>query len=99
MKTVSLFVYDYIFVSEKMVEVKITVIRTLSGRYPSFKVKVAQLSDEHLNSFTILYKARFGKELTRNEALEKGLSLMHLVKTVILENRRQEKITAQLENK
>lgn len=56
-----------------------------------------QLSDSQIADFIAIYKAKFGIDLTKNEALEKGGSLVHLLKTVILENKRQETPQAQLE--
>lgn len=49
-----------------------------------------KLTDQQLAEFITLYKAKFGKELTTSEALEKGTSLLNLMKTILLENKRQE---------
>lgn len=40
------------------------------------------LSHEQITSFQILYKNRFGKEISREEACEKGTKLMRLVELV-----------------
>lgn len=40
------------------------------------------LSDEQITKFQTMYKNRFGKELSREEAYEKGVKLMRLVEIV-----------------
>jgi hypothetical protein len=37
------------------------------------------LSDEQITKFQMLYLKRFGKEISREEAYEKGVKLMRLV--------------------
>ena len=37
------------------------------------------LSDEQIKKFQMLYLKRFGKEISREEAYEKGIKLMRLV--------------------
>ena len=37
------------------------------------------LNDEQIKKFQTLYKNRFGKEISREEAYEKGVKLMRLV--------------------
>lgn len=37
------------------------------------------LSDEQIRQFQFLYQARFGKEISREDAIEKGVALMRLV--------------------
>ena len=37
------------------------------------------LSDEQITKYQTLYKNRFGKEISREEAYEKGIKLMRLV--------------------
>ena len=37
------------------------------------------LSDEQITKFQTLYKNRFGKEINREEALEKGTKLIRLI--------------------
>lgn len=38
-----------------------------------------QLSDEQVAKFQAIYKARFGKEISKQEALEKGIKLVRLL--------------------
>ena len=40
------------------------------------------LSDEQIKQFQILYKNRFGKEISREEAYEKGAKLVRLVELI-----------------
>lgn len=40
------------------------------------------LSDEQISKFQILYKTRFGKEISREEALEKGIKLVRLIELI-----------------
>ena len=40
------------------------------------------LSDEQIRKFQILYKNRFGKEISREEAYEKGAKLIRLVELI-----------------
>ncbi len=40
------------------------------------------LSDEQITKFQTLYKNRFGKEISRNEAYEKGAKLIRLVELI-----------------
>ena len=40
------------------------------------------LADEHITEFQKLYKEHFGVELTKAQALEKGLRLIRLVEIV-----------------
>ncbi len=40
------------------------------------------LSDEQIKKFQTLYKNRFGKEISREEAYEKGVKLMRLIELV-----------------
>ncbi len=40
------------------------------------------LSDEQIKQFQILYKNRFGKEISREEAYERGAKLIQLVELV-----------------
>jgi hypothetical protein len=40
------------------------------------------LSDEQIIKFQILYKNRFGKEISREEAYEKGVKLIRLIELV-----------------
>ena len=41
-----------------------------------------QLSDKDLDEFRRLYKRRFGKEISREEAREQGSSLLRMMKVV-----------------
>ena len=38
-----------------------------------------RLTDEHIRKFQAIYKARFGTDLTEDEAREKGVSLARLM--------------------
>ena len=40
------------------------------------------LSDEQITKFQTLYKNRFGKEISRERALEKGVRLFRLVELI-----------------
>jgi urease accessory protein UreF len=40
------------------------------------------LSDEQIEKYRALYKNRFGKEISREEAYEQGIKLIRLVKAV-----------------
>lgn len=40
------------------------------------------LSDAQITKFQVLWKEHFGKEISREEALEKGIKLMRLVQIV-----------------
>lgn len=40
------------------------------------------LADEHISEFQVLYKEHFGIELTKAQALEKGLRFIRLVENV-----------------
>ncbi|MBU6490874.1 hypothetical protein KGQ25_01805 [Patescibacteria group bacterium] len=40
------------------------------------------IADEHIAEFQMLYKEHFGVELTKAQALEKGLRLTRLIETV-----------------
>lgn len=40
------------------------------------------LSDEQLKTFTTIYKNRFGKDISREEAYEKGVKLIRLVELI-----------------
>ncbi|MBU0569358.1 hypothetical protein KKB40_01075 [Patescibacteria group bacterium] len=58
------------------------------------------LSDEQITKFQALYKNRFGKEISREEAFEQGAKLIRLVELIykpitekdyrLLQKRRQE---------
>lgn len=40
------------------------------------------LTDENISEFQVLYKKHFGAEITKEQALEKGLRLIRLVEVV-----------------
>ncbi len=40
------------------------------------------LTDEQVKKFQVLYKNRFGKEIGKDEAYEKGVGLVRLVEVV-----------------
>jgi hypothetical protein len=40
------------------------------------------LSEEHITKFQKLYKEHFGEEISRAEALEKGIRLLHLIELI-----------------
>ena len=40
------------------------------------------LTDKHIEQFRTLYKNRFGEELSRDEAYERGTQLITLVKAI-----------------
>lgn len=41
-----------------------------------------QLADEHIMEFQMLYRKHFGKDISKNEALGKGLRLVRLIEVV-----------------
>ncbi len=40
------------------------------------------IADEHIAEFQMLYKKHFGKDISKDEALEKGLRLIRLIEVV-----------------
>ena len=40
------------------------------------------LSDKKITDFQAIYKARFGKEISREEAIEKGIKLLRLIEII-----------------
>lgn len=40
------------------------------------------LSDNHIEQFQALYQKRFGKSISKGEALDKGLSLVRLLEMI-----------------
>lgn len=40
------------------------------------------LSDKKITDFQAIYKARFGKEISREEATEKGIKLLRLIEII-----------------
>jgi hypothetical protein len=45
------------------------------------------LTDKQIEQFRILFKKRFGKEISREEAYERGMKLITLMKAVYLPNK------------
>ncbi len=43
-----------------------------------------QLSEKHISDFQKLYKRRFGQDISKKEALEKGLLVLKMVKKIAL---------------
>jgi hypothetical protein len=41
-----------------------------------------RLADEHIAEFQMLYRKHFGKDISKDEALEKGLRLVRLIEVV-----------------
>ena len=41
-----------------------------------------QLADEHIEEFQMLYRKHFGKDISKDEALERGLRLVRLLEVV-----------------
>ena len=41
-----------------------------------------RLADEHITEFQMLYRKHFGKDISKDEALEKGLRLIRLIEIV-----------------
>ena len=50
------------------------------------------LTDEHILEFQMLYKKHFGKEISKEDALAKGIRLIRLVE-VVLKNSQPEPAT------
>jgi len=40
------------------------------------------IADEHIAEFQMLYREHFGKDISKDEALEKGLRLVRLIEVV-----------------
>lgn len=56
-----------------------------------------RLTDEHIAQFQKLYAQRFGRALTKEEALVKGTQLATLMEVVLRENARAHRLKLQLE--
>ncbi len=41
------------------------------------------IADEHIAEFQMLYKRHFGADISKEEALEKGLRLVRLIEVVL----------------
>lgn len=42
-----------------------------------------RLSDEHVTAFQALYKRHFGRDISKEQAREKGIRLLRLMETVL----------------
>jgi len=58
-----------------------------------------KLTDKQIAEFIAIYKNKFGIELTKSEALEKGISLLNLIKAILLENKRKKDVPKNKNNK
>lgn len=45
--------------------------------------EVTNLSDEHIKSYRKIFKKLYGKEISKQEALEQGLRLVSFIKLLI----------------
>jgi F0F1-type ATP synthase delta subunit len=53
------------------------------------KLKVpTELTDKQIEEFQSIYKKTFGKEISRDEAIEKGLSLIRFI-ALVIDNRKE----------
>ena len=50
-----------------------------------------QLSEKHISDFQKLYKRRFGQDISKKEALEKGLLVLKMVKQTALFSLKEER--------
>ena len=50
-----------------------------------------QLSEKHISDFQKLYKRRFGQDISKKEALEKGLMVLKMVKQMALFSLKEER--------
>jgi len=60
-----------------------------------------QLADEHITEFQMLYKKHFGTEISKTEALAKGIRLIRLMEIVLkheAKNRAGQTIPAPITN-
>lgn len=51
------------------------------------------LTDEHITEFRTLYRKNFGLEITKEEALEKGLRLVRLMEIITKHEARKRQAT------
>jgi hypothetical protein len=58
-----------------------------------------RLSDEHIARFQALYLKRFGKEISKEEARDKGIKLLQLMKLVYRPMTKEEFATVQARRK
>ena len=49
-----------------------------------------QLSEKQITDFQKLYKNHFGKDISKKEALGKGLCVLKIVKQLVTANRKKE---------
>lgn len=49
------------------------------------------LTDKQICSFQDMYKNRFGRDISREEATEKGLGLINILKSININNKINEK--------
>ncbi|MCK5122553.1 MAG: hypothetical protein KAQ87_00145 [Candidatus Pacebacteria bacterium] len=47
------------------------------------------LSNKQVTSFQLLWKNRFGEEISKEEACEKGIKLVNLIKTICSPDNKQ----------
>lgn len=52
-------------------------------------------TDEQIEKFQMIYENRFGKEISREEAIDKGIKLVHLVKLIYKPMTEQEYLQVQ----
>jgi hypothetical protein len=45
--------------------------------------EITTITDEHIESYQKIYKKLYGKEISKQEALEQGLMLVNFVKLLI----------------
>ena len=50
-----------------------------------------QLSEKHISDFQKLYKRRFGQDISKKEALEKGLMVLKMVKQMAVFSLKEER--------
>jgi hypothetical protein len=61
--------------------------------------KTMQISDKQIKKFQILYKKKFGEDISKQDALDQGIKLVRLVEVVLKEkakminNKRNKKCT------
>jgi hypothetical protein len=53
--------------------------------------EIANLSDEHIESYRKIFKKLYGKEISKQEALEQGLRLVSFLKLLIEIDRQKKK--------
>ena len=48
------------------------------------------LSDENIKKFQEIYKSRFGKDISKEDALEQGTKLLRLISIIYSSNKQKE---------